>query len=64
MLPRGPYADIDRFGIALGLLLEVRQVEDVDAALTSRSREDLLCRASSGDLDAYAELTRREPVAA
>lgn len=35
-----------------------------DCTLTSRSREDLRRLALSGDEDAFAELTRREPVAA
>jgi hypothetical protein len=36
----------------------------VDCALTSRDLGELTRRASSGDEDALAELTRREPVAA
>lgn len=65
MLPRGPYSEIDRTVAAIGFLAEVR--EATDCALTTRSREDLRRRASSGDEEAFAELTRRrepEPIAA
>lgn len=43
------------------LLAEARAA---DCTLTSRDKEDLRRLASSGDEDAFAELTRREPVAA
>jgi hypothetical protein len=61
-----PRTDTDRLLAAVGFLSEVRAAS-VDCALTSRSREDLRRLASSGDGDAFAELTRRrdpEPVAA
>lgn len=65
MLPNGPYTDFDRTVAALGLLSEIRSAEEsIDCALTSRDREDLRRRASGGDEDAYAELTRRELIAA
>jgi len=61
-----PRTDTDRLLAAVGFLSEVRAA-GVDCTLTSRSREDLRRLASSGDDDAFAELTRRrdpEPVAA
>lgn len=61
-----PLTDTDRLLAAVAFLSEVREA-DVDCTLTSRSREDLRRLASSGDEDAFAELTRRrdpEPVAA
>ena len=70
MSPYGPYNEIDRTVIALGFLAEVRQAQELrpaDCTLTSCDREELRRRASNGDEDAFAELTRRrepEPVAA
>lgn len=62
-----PRTDTDRLLAAVAFLSEVREA-DVDCTLTSRSREDLRRLASSGDEDAFAELTRRprelEPAAA
>lgn len=61
-----PRTDTDRLLAAVGFLSEVREA-GLDCTLTSRSREDLRRLASSGDEDAFAELTRRrepEPVAA
>jgi hypothetical protein len=58
------FSDVDRLTAAIGFLSEVR---DVDCTLTSLSPDELLRRASSGDEEAFAELTRRrdpEPVAA
>ena len=54
-----PLTDTDRLLAAVGFLSEVRA--GVDCTLTSRSREDLRRLASSGDDDAFAELTRRRP---
>lgn len=64
MLPR-PAHEIDRTLVALGFLSEIRQAErPIDCALTSRDKEELRRRGTSGDEDAFAELTRREPIAA
>lgn len=61
MPPRGPYTEIDRTLAAIGFLSEAREAggQLADCTLTSRSREDLRRRASIGDEDAFAELTRR-----
>lgn len=65
MLPYGPYSEIDRTIVALNFLSEVRRAEQpVDCALTSRDKEELRRRGTSGDEDAFAELTRRELIAA
>lgn len=58
MNPAAPLTDVDRLTAAIGFLSEVREA-GVDCTLTSRSREDLRRLASSGDEDAFAELTRR-----
>lgn len=53
-----------RLSAAIGFLSEVR---DVDCTLTAATEEELLRRASTGDDEAFAELTRRrvpQPVAA
>jgi hypothetical protein len=60
MLPSGPYTDTDRLLAAVGFLSEVRAAS-ANCTLTSRSREGLRRLASSGDEDAFAELTRRRP---
>lgn len=68
MLPLAPTSNVNRTVAAIGFLAEAREAGvSVDCSLTSRSLEDLRRRASSGDEDAFAELTRRrqpEPVAA
>lgn len=58
-----PFTDTDRLLVATGFLSELQEA-DVDCTLTTRDQEDLRRRASSGDEDAFAELMRREPVAA
>lgn len=57
MLPSDHRTDALRLTAAIGFLAEVR--EATDCTLTSLDREDLRRRASSGDVDAYAELLRR-----
>lgn len=60
MLPKGPHSEIDRTVAAIGFISEAREAGvNVDCTLTSLTREDLHRRASSGDEDAFAELTRR-----
>jgi len=53
-----PAPTADRLLSAVAFLSEVRAA-GVNCTLTSRSREDLRRLASSGDEEAFAELTRR-----